>query len=157
MRSIQRLASHIGAKLDGVRVRSHTLGGVVVEVYSAVFLHFEDRDAWISIVSLHGRTRVERVREPEIHPLDPAGGRSQHPIAALSRGHVVADAIGSRLVAVSEIVDATDARMSFGVELEFEGARARLLSIDGESMDLNAGRTPLRDDLERRALLHPVR
>ncbi len=147
------LAARVGKPLQAIRVQSYYLDGVLVESYSAVFFRF---DHWLKVVSAHAETRVAVVAEPAIRAFDPSGPRSQYPVSDLPPGHVLAHVPGRQLLGAQELVAASDSSRSFGIELQMEGAKLRLLSIDGESMDVCAGRSALPEELRPRPLLRLV-
>lgn len=157
MSSLHRIAQRVGRPLEAIRFESRYVDGQLIDVYRVVFLKF---DHWFRVISSHGETSVERVAEPLLRDFDPEGGRMQYPINEVGPGDAAGPVLGRKLVAALEIVSSDASRGSFGFELEFEvdaGAqRLRLLSIDGETMDLSAGRSRLGAEFDRRPLLRVI-
>jgi hypothetical protein len=154
MTSLHLIASCIGRPLEAIRFESLYVDGVVSEIYRVVFLRF---DSWLRVISSHGETRVEPVLEPALCAFEPDGEHLQYPVNDVSPEHAVGPVLGCEVLGASQIVMAGNLRCSYGFELDFGAHRLRLLCIDGESMDLNAGRSPLGDELARRPLLRVIR
>lgn len=153
MSSLHLIGRAVGRPLQAIRFESFYVDGVVSEVYRVVFFRF---DSWLRVVSQQGETRVTTVAEPEVRAFDPEGDRLQYPVGEVARDHAVAGVFGQDVVGASEIVMAQNSRKSYGFELAFDAKRLRLLCIDGESMDLSAGRSELSEDLVRRPLLRLI-
>lgn len=174
MSSLPLIARCIGRPLEAIRFESFYVDGVMTEVYRAVFFRF---DSWLRVISTQGETRVDPIAEPELRPFLARGERQQYPINEVTLAHAVGCVLGQRVVAASEIVSTQDPRRSYGFELDFESPRhesqplrsqrlgsqrfrsqrLRLLCIDGESMDLSAGRSKLGEEYTRRPLLRVIR
>ena len=150
MRELIPMANRIGERLDAIRIQSLYNRGVLEETYTCLYLRFE---WWVRLVSGGGSTRAEVTTPPALRAYDLHGGPSQSPITELPPGHSLQSVIGRRLDEVSELVAAGDSLQSYGLELEFEGERLRLLSIDQASLDVTSGRSELSDELRRRPVL----
>lgn len=154
MSALQSLAHCIGQPLEAIHFESMYVDGAIVEVYRTVFFRF---DSWFRVVSKHGETRVDCITQSELRPYSAKGEHPQYPINEVTFAHAVGPVLGCELLAASEIVSAHNSRLSYGFQLEFESHRLRLLSIDGESMDLSAGRSQLGEEYARRPLLRVIR
>ncbi len=148
------IAQRVGQRLEAIRFESFYIDGAVSEVYRAVFLRF---DTWLRVTSGHGQTCIDRTEEPRLRSICPGGERLQYPINEILLEHAVGPVLGQEVLGASEIVLRLDPRQSYGFELEFESQKLRLLCIDGESLDLNAGRSQLGEDLTCRPLLRMIR
>jgi len=150
MRHLLPIANRIEERLEAIRIQSLYRDGVLEEAYTCVYLRFR---WWLRVVSGGGQTRAEASLEPGLRAFDPRGDAAQSPIGELPPGHSLHSVIGRRLDEVFELVAADDPTQSYGLELELEGERLRLLSIDGASLDLSSGRSELPDELRRRPVL----